>query len=153
MGALRNVLEKVGLREPEVDDYEEDCEETDDCALGEVHEFPRSTDPESPEKETNVPEAKSVTQVIDRIKTSKPMSYRDAPEIGDYLRDNVPVILNLNHMSKAESQRMIDFVVGLCYGLEGQLDVVSERVFLLTPKNIKTVTDQPQRSSFLPSGI
>lgn len=150
--ALRNVLEKVGLREPTAADYEDEYEEMEDAPLGEVHEFPRSTEVEAPEKPgVAVTEAPAPAQVIDRIKTSKPMSYSDAPEIGDYLRENVPVILNLNHMDKPEGQRMVDFVAGLCYGLEGQLEVVSDRVFLLTPKNIKTVNDTPQRSSFLPS--
>lgn len=149
--ALRNVLEKVGLREPTVEDYNEEFDETEDSSLGEVHEFPRSTEVETTkEKESAKAEAAPTNPDLGRIMTSRPSSYKDAPEIGDYLRDNVPVILNLNQMDKAEGQRMVDFVVGLCYGLGGSLDAVSDRVLLLTPKNIKAISNQTQSSSFFP---
>ena len=42
-GALRNVLEKVGLREPDIDDYDDVYEDEETGAMGEVHEFPHST--------------------------------------------------------------------------------------------------------------
>ena len=149
---LRNVLEKVGLREPDASDYDDEYADNDEGALGEVHEFPGSTEPEVSEKK-EVTEAQSQPQapVFNRIKTSKPTSYNDAPEIGASLRDNIPVILNLNYMGKPEGQRMVDFVSGLCFGLEGKLELVGENLFLLTPKGIATVTDQKQTPSFLPS--
>lgn len=147
---LRNVLEKVGLREPNAEDYEDEFEEAEGT-LGEVHEFPHSTEVDEPEKKEAV-EAQTQPQgpVFNRIKTSKPTSYNDAPEIGNCLRDNIPVILNLSYMGKPEAQRMVDFVSGLCYGLDGRLELVGEHLFLLTPKGIATVTDQTQTPSFLP---
>lgn len=146
---LCNVLEKVGLREPEVDEYEDEIFE-DDAALGEVHEFPQSTDPAAntqPEVGATA-QAGTANAMNTRIKTSKPTSYSDAREIGDYLRDNVPVILNLAYLSVKEAQRMVDFASGLTYGLGGSFEEVGNRVFLLSPENLKVIEDEePKRST------
>lgn len=143
--ALRNVLEKVGLREPDIDDYEDEEFLEDETPLGELHEFPGSTEPEA------VPQApaESPIGVIDRIKTAKPTTYSDAKEIGDYLRDNVPVILNLAHLSTNEAQRMVDFASGLTYGLRGSFEEVGTRVFLLSPQHLKTIEATPKPSASL----
>lgn len=143
--ALRNVLEKVGLREPDVDDYEDEEFIEDETPLGELHEFPGSTESEAaPEAPVEAP-----VGTIDRIKTAKPTTYSDAKEIGDYLRDNVPVILNLAYLSVKEAQRMVDFASGLTYGLRGSFEEVGTRVFLLSPQNLKTIEDTPKSSTSL----
>lgn len=147
--ALRNVLEKVGLREPEIDDYDDEEYLEDEPPLGEVHEFPSSTDSETASHRTPETPAEAPIGTIDRIKTAKPTTYSDAKEIGDYLRDNVPVILNLAYLSAKEAQRMVDFASGLTYGLRGSFEEVGTRVFLLSPQHLKTIEATPKPSSSL----
>lgn len=148
--ALRNVLEKVGLREPEIDEYDDEEFLADETPLGEVHEFPGSTESETTVQRPQDTPAEAPIVTIDRIKTAKPTTYADAKEIGDYLRDNVPVILNLAFLSAKEAQRMVDFASGLTYGLRGSFEEVGTRVFLLSPQNLKTIEDTPKASaSFL----
>ena len=144
--ALRNIMEKVGLREPEMEEYDDEYFE-EDAPLGEVHEFPVSTEPEVGERVAPTPAAPpsaAPARAIDRIKTAKPTSYDAAPEVGNYLRDGIPVILNLAYMSQKEGQRMVDFAIGLTYGLRGSFEEVGTRVFLLTPENLKTVDEAPK---------
>lgn len=147
--ALRNVLVKVGLREPDIDDYEDEEFLEDEAPLGELHEFPGSTESETaPHTHPDAP-AEAPIGTIDRIKTAKPTTYSDAKEIGDYLRDNVPVILNLAYLSAKEAQRMVDFASGLTYGLRGSFEEVGTRVFLLSPQNLKTIEASPNHSASL----
>lgn len=149
---LCNVLERVGLQEPDASDYDDEYANSDEGALGEVHEFPGSAEPEIPEKK-EVIEAQSQprTPVFNRVKTSKPISYNDASEIGDSLRNNIPVIFNLNYTDKPEGQRMVDLVPGLRFGLEGKPELVGEDPFLLTSRGVAMTIDQRQTPSFLPS--
>ena len=147
--ALRNVLEKVGLREPEIDDYDDEEFIEDETPLGEVHEFPGSTESETASRQTPETPAEAPIGAIDRNKTAKPTTYSDAKEIGDYLRDNVPVILNLAYLSAKEAQRMVDFASGLTYGLRGSFEEVGTRVFLLSPQHLKTIEATPKPSSSL----
>lgn len=147
--ALRNVLEKVGLREPEIDDYDDEEFIEDETPLGEVREFPGSTESETASHHTPETPAETPIGTIDRIKTAKPTTYSDAKEIGDYLRDNVPVILNLAYLSAKEAQRMVDFASGLTYGLSGSFEEVGTRVFLLSPQHLKTIEATPKPSSSL----
>lgn len=147
-GALRSVLEKVGLREPDIDDYDDVYEDEETEAMGEVHEFPHSTEVNEPlvsptESPRVVP--KPVTRTIDRIKTFKPTAYADAREMGDYLREGVPVILNISYLNAKESQRIVDFAYGLSYGVYGSFEEVGTNVFLLSPANLSTIEETPQR--------
>jgi cell division inhibitor SepF len=60
-------------------------------------------------------------------------SFRDAATVGEYCRQEIPVIINLEDMDKADATRMIDFVSGLIIGLRGDLERISRRVFLIVP--------------------
>jgi cell division inhibitor SepF len=79
---------------------------------------------------------------MDEIVHVRPRSYSsDATRIAESYRDGVPVILNLSDMDDAEAFRLIDFAGGLKYALDGHLEKITSRVFLLTPPSIR-VTDR-----------
>lgn len=134
--ALRKFMESVGLREPEFDE-ELDAEMIEEESA-EVHEFPASVEAMLRERrEQVIPEQQPETGVlVNRILTAKPTSYADCKEIGNSLREGVPVILNLNYMPTSEAQRMVDFTLGLCYGLNGHFEQVGPKVMLLSPEGL-----------------
>lgn len=80
-----------------------------------------------------------------RIETVHPSSYPDARIVGEFFRQGIPVIVNLTDLPEAEAQRVLDFVGGLTFGLEGSADRVTNRVFLLTPRHVQA-TDHSARS-------
>jgi cell division inhibitor SepF len=94
-----------------------------------------------------VPEARVASQVSaedDRryqITTLHPTTYNEARTIGEHFRDGVPVIMNLTEMAEADAKRLVDFAAGLAFGLRGTMERVTNRVFLLSPANIR-VTDE-----------
>lgn len=75
-----------------------------------------------------------------QITTLHPTTYNEARTIGEHFRDGVPVIMNLTEMDEADAKRLVDFAAGLVFGLRGNFERVTNRVFLLSPANVQ-VTD------------
>ena len=62
-----------------------------------------------------------------------PSRFGDAKEIADRLKDNRPVIVNLQMADRDLQRRMIDFCSGVTYALSGEMEKVADQVFLLAP--------------------
>jgi cell division inhibitor SepF len=75
-----------------------------------------------------------------QIAIVRPRNFRDAVTVGDYYRQEIPVIINLEDMDNAGATRIIDFVSGLILGLHGDLERLSRRSFLLVPANATIIT-------------
>jgi cell division inhibitor SepF len=74
-----------------------------------------------------------------------PRSFNDAQQIADKFKDAVPVILNLQSADNELSKRMIDFASGLTYALDGSMQRVADKVFLLTPRNVEVSAEERAR--------
>ncbi|GEM_PF-624859 len=70
-----------------------------------------------------------------RVSISEPHEFEEVQNIGDDLKVDIPVIVNLQNTNSELSKRIIDFCSGLTYALEGSIKKVADRVFLITPKN------------------
>lgn len=68
-----------------------------------------------------------------QIAMVRPRSFRDALTIGEYFRQDIPVIINLEDMMDADAKRIIDFACGLIHGRRGDIERLSRRFFLLLP--------------------
>ena len=80
-----------------------------------------------------------------KVHITVPAGFNDAQEIGDKLKDNQPVIVNLQGIDRDLSRRLIDFSSGLTYGLGGAMERVAEQVFLLTPSNVEVSAEEKRR--------
>lgn len=65
-----------------------------------------------------------------------PKVYEDSLNISTHLRVGSPVIINLKHLDPAEGTRLIDFVCGTAYAIDGHMMKIGETIFLFTPSNI-----------------
>src|SRR4051794_21324453 len=74
-----------------------------------------------------------------------PRSFNDAQQIADRFKDSMPVILNLQGADQELSKRLIDFTSGLTYALDGGMQRVADKVFLLTPRNVQVSAEERQR--------
>ncbi|MGH9305197.1 MAG: cell division protein SepF [Acidimicrobiales bacterium] len=86
-----------------------------------------------------------VTQRQSKPQVVAPARFSDAQEIGDLVRANHPVIVNLQASDRDLARRMIDFCSGLTYALSGSMEKVAEQVFLLTPSNVELSLEERQR--------
>jgi len=80
-----------------------------------------------------------------RITTLHPRTYNEARTIGEHYRNGTPVIVNLSEMDDADAKRLVDFSAGLTFGLRGQLERVTAKVFLLSPNNVSVTAQDKQR--------
>ena len=74
-----------------------------------------------------------------------PRSFNDAQQIADKFKDLIPVILNLQASDSELSKRLIDFASGLTYALDGGMQRVADKVFLLTPRNVEVSAEERAR--------
>jgi cell division inhibitor SepF len=90
--------------------------------------------------------AGSVTPVSPQVKMHivEPRSFGEAQSIADKFKQGTPVILNLTMTKPELAKRLLDFSSGLTYGLDGGLQKVSDKVFMLTPHNVE-VSDADRR--------
>jgi len=80
-----------------------------------------------------------------RVHVVAPARFGDAKEIADRLKDNRPVIVNLQVADRDLQRRMIDFCSGVTYALSGEMEKVADQVFLLAPTNVKVSDEERQR--------
>jgi cell division inhibitor SepF len=74
-----------------------------------------------------------------------PRSFNDAQQIADRFKLGVPVIVNLQNADQELSKRLVDFASGLTYALNGSMQRVADRVFLLTPHNVQVSAEERAR--------
>jgi len=77
-----------------------------------------------------------------RVHLVLPRSFNDAQQIADRFKRSIPVILNLQNADTELSKRLIDFASGLTYALDGGMQRVADKVFLLTPRNVEVSAEQ-----------
>jgi cell division inhibitor SepF len=74
-----------------------------------------------------------------------PRNFNDAQQVADQFKRQVPVILNLQTTDHELSKRMIDFCSGLTYSLDGGMQRIAEKIFLLTPRNVEVSAEEKAR--------
>jgi len=76
------------------------------------------------------------------IITLQPRSYSEARKVGEFYREGNPVIINLDDMEESERKRLVDFASGLVFGLNGRIERISLKVFLLSPANVNVSNEE-----------
>ncbi len=76
-------------------------------------------------------QAKPYTMVV-----VNPKNYQDAEKIADHLKGARPVVMNMEKTDADEAQRIVDFVQGVMYALDGRIDQISENIYLCAPNNM-----------------
>jgi cell division inhibitor SepF len=77
-----------------------------------------------------------------QIATVRARTFRDAATIGEYYRQDIPVIINLEDMEDPDARRIVDFASGLILGRHGEIERLSRRIFLLLPADTTILTAQ-----------
>jgi cell division inhibitor SepF len=80
-----------------------------------------------------------------RVHLVIPKSFNDAQDVADKFKDSIPVILNLQSSDTDLSKRLIDFSSGLTYALDGGMQRIADKVFLLTPRNVEVSAEERAR--------
>lgn len=79
------------------------------------------------------------------VQIVQPTSFNEGKEIADALKANRPVIVNVESSGPELHRRILDFCSGLVYMANGSMSRVTDRVFLLSPANVKVSEETRQR--------
>jgi cell division inhibitor SepF len=80
-----------------------------------------------------------------RVHFVAPKNFNDVQDVADHFKDAIPVILNLQSTDHDLSKRLIDFSSGLTYALDGGMQRIADKVFLLTPQNVEVSAEERAR--------
>jgi cell division inhibitor SepF len=80
-----------------------------------------------------------------RVHVVAPLRFADAKEIGDFIRQSNPVIVNLQGADRDLQRRMIDFCSGIAYAVGCSMERVADQVFLLTPDDVTVSAEERAR--------
>jgi cell division inhibitor SepF len=152
-GAMRKMAVYLGLVEDEEDPYDElEHEQQPEPTLVRRYaaddprvEQPRPSvvrrAPRAAEASRNTATAVAPSRPSYRITTVQPRTYNEARQIGEYFREDVPVIMNLTEMDDHDAKRLVDFAAGLIFGLRGSIERVTNKVFLLSPRDVEVTAE------------
>ena len=119
------------------DYYDEDDYQEDDRKITSVKEKPVKTTPKVTPITRNTRKQGSGMEVC----VIKPTSVEDAREITETLLSNRTVVLNVEGLDLKIAQRIIDFTSGSCFAISGNLQKVSNYIFIITPPSVDVSGD------------
>ena len=76
-----------------------------------------------------------------RMVITQPTCFEDVQEVGDYLKAKKSVIINLENVGKDDARRIIDFLGGATFMIEGTIQRVSNLIYLIAPRTIEIQND------------
>jgi cell division inhibitor SepF len=79
------------------------------------------------------------------IHKSEPKRFNEAREVADRFKQGTAVIMNLQSTEDSIARRLVDFASGLVYGLDGKIELVANRVYLLTPADVEVSAEERER--------
>jgi SepF-like predicted cell division protein (DUF552 family) len=88
---------------------------------------------------------RAVPTTAGKVHVVEPRGFNDAQEVGDRVKANQAVILNLQASPKDLRRRLIDFSSGLAYAMGGSMSRVADAVFLITPLNVQLSEEEKDR--------
>jgi cell division inhibitor SepF len=81
------------------------------------------------------------------LKVVKPERYGNVKQIADHLLNHRTVVLNLESTNKETAKRLLDFLSGVAYSIDGQLKRVATNTFVITPCNVDVSGEQMRSTS------
>jgi cell division inhibitor SepF len=137
---MNKFLNFVGVEE--VDEYEEEAQEPE-------------WEPEVPKRKrsglVSLPGAQRGQGGGVRVVVMHPRSLEDGQSIADQIKGRRPVIVNLDLADERSGQRLLNFLSGVVYALDGSLRKVGDGIFLATPSNIEVASEDHDDDNWVKS--
>ena len=115
-------------------DEENTLEEENDVIKDEQHQPPQYLHSSSKKQQNKVVNIHSNNQF--KVVIMQPENFDDARDICDHLKNKKPVVVNLEDLGKETAQRVVDFLSGSVYALDGDIQKISAGIFLIAPNNV-----------------
>jgi cell division inhibitor SepF len=137
--------QRANVRRIETTSKRRSSSDFDDIYAEDDYRSSQSRPSSAPSRTSPVRPVPAPDQAPVRVHLVVPKNFNDAQIIADKFKGDIPVILNLQQSETELSKRLIDFASGLTYALDGGMQRVADKVFLLTPKNVEVSAEERQR--------
>jgi cell division inhibitor SepF len=143
-GVWKKTLNYLGLVE-EDEEFVEDMPEVEPAPVRRMR--PQAVREVSSDTEGTVRTIPSRTAVAatGAIHKSEPKRFNEARDVADRFKEGTAVIMNLQSTEDPIARRLVDFASGLVYGLDGKIELVANRVYLLTPADVEVSAEERER--------
>ena len=102
----------------------------------EEEEIPENKFVEKQKKNQNVVSLAAIQQPNSKVVLCEPRTYNEAQEIADNIVSKRAVVINLQRVDRNQAKRIVDFLSGTVYALNGDIQKLGSETFLCTPENI-----------------
>ncbi|WP_168190037.1 cell division protein SepF [Caloramator sp. E03] len=75
--------------------------------------------------------------ILPKILLKKPIEFQDIMEIIDAVKSRRTVVINMQDIESKKAQRMIDYIVGACYALNGSFEQIAKSIYIFAPENVE----------------
>lgn len=119
----------------EIEDYNEDEDDSEIKNASEQVEEEEPMRPRVASRNTRVNKVIPIRKDLE-VTMFRPSSVEESRLVVDSLKEGKTVVLNLEEVRTAIAQRIVDFICGAAYDMEGNLQSISESIFIVTPPNV-----------------
>lgn len=129
MGLFKNIKTMVTAEDPYGDDFgvaKEDIVEETDAPVAQSEGFGNAQQDDA----------------VVELKVVRPEAFANVTEIADHLLNHCTVVLNLEATNREAAKRIIDFLAGVAYSINGQLKNVANNTYIITPCNVDVADAQ-----------
>jgi cell division inhibitor SepF len=145
-GVWRKTMQYLGLVEDEdLEDLDDSIEAGGRAEHAPVRRIGRAEMGMADRPETIIRTMPSPRPVAASIHRAEPKRFNDARDIGERFKQGVPVIMNLQGADDSVARRLVDFASGLVFALDGKIEMVATRVYLLTPANMEVSAEEREQ--------
>lgn len=102
----------------------------------EEDKLPEKVTPKTKSQNQNVVNLQSVPQPMQKVVLCEPRSYGEVQEIADNIVNKRAVVINLQRVDNQQAKRIVDFLSGTVYAVNGDIQKLGAETFLCTPDNV-----------------
>lgn len=150
LGNVKNVLFGAAYEDDYEDDYAPEDTAQENTASGAKTETEKNTTKafdrvQSSERTETKRDRSKVVNFQDSAKLNvvlvKPERYEEVAEIANHLREKHTIVLNLEKANREVARRILDFLSGVAYTIDGNLKMIASNTYMITPYNVNIQGD------------
>lgn len=132
---FNKVMGAIGLVDIEEDDEKEEKERDEEIERVDY-------EPEIMNRKNKIVSIKN--NISARVILKKPVEFQDVMEIVDEVKSRRIIVMNMTDVDPKHAQRMIDYIVGACYALNGSFEEVEKCVYVFAPDGVEVSNELRQ---------
>lgn len=139
MGRIMNkMLNFVGF--PQEDEYDDEYDDVMEEDYEEDYVRPNAFDRFSDRRSSRVVKLHDSSAQM-RVVVIQPESFEESRDITNHLKDRRPIVVNLEIVDSNVARRIVDFLSGAVYALDGSIQKVSNKIFVIAPNNVELLSE------------